>query len=107
MASQTTPVAQNIGMQAAKASSMAPVVGVFLNITANGAGATMQQKLIISIASFFIYAIGLVLGTFAMTKVRQYGSKGIIIPAIVGIVINGLLVFVFSLVIFLALLSRK
>jgi acyl carrier protein len=38
---------------------------------------------------------GLVLGVIALSGIRKYGAKGILAPAVVGIGINGLLLFIF------------
>ena len=39
--------------------------------------------------------IGLVLGVVALFGIRKHGTKGILAPALVGILINGLLLFIF------------
>jgi hypothetical protein len=90
---------------------MAPLVGIGLNAITN-----MQQqtsgtsassvKMVVGFTSFAIYILGLIFGIFALTRIPKYGTKGILVPAIVGVVIDGLLVAVFSLVI-LMLVNRK
>jgi hypothetical protein len=107
------PGKPNIGMQAAKASWMAPLVGIALNLFTN-----MQQQsstsgtsasgvaMVVGFTSFAIYILGLIFGIFALTRIPKFGTKGILVPAIVGVVIDGILVVVFSLLIIM-LLSRK
>lgn len=90
---------QNFGMQAAKASWVAPIVAVALNVISNSAMQGRTEKAIIGFASLAIYLIGLVSGIIALSLVRKYGRRGILIPAIVGVCINGSLVVLFGVVI--------
>jgi len=101
---QTKP---NLGMQAAKASWVAPITAVFLNIVSSGPYSTALQKTIIGFTSLGIYAIGLGLGIFALMQVRRYGREGIFGPAIAGVLINGLLVLAFAVVICAALARQN
>jgi hypothetical protein len=104
---ESVPNKPNQGMQAAKASWMAPIVGVFLNLASSGAFATAQQKAIIGFSSLAIYAIGLILGIFALSKIQRYGRDGILAPAIIGVVINGILVLLFAAVIATVTMARN
>ena len=103
------PAPVNFGMQAAKASWMAPIVGIILSIITNNPAPSHDrlEQLIIGISCFAIYILGLVLGIIALTRIPRYGSKGILAPAIAGVVINGLLVAAFTFVIVVAMSLRK
>jgi hypothetical protein len=97
----------SLGRQAAQASWMAPIVGVALNVS-NALSVpqgrhTRGEMLFIGWASFAIYIFGLVLGIAALVLMRKYGRAGILVPAIIGVVINGLLVFAFTAIILMAL----
>lgn len=89
-------------MQAAKASWIAPIVGVALNVLTSSQTHTRAEKGVIGFASFAIYILGLVFGIVALVTMRTYGRKNILVPALVGVAINGFLVFVFTLVLILA-----
>ena len=101
----------NFGMQCAKASWIAPIIAVVLNLITlqgnpNDQHGGVLTRTIIGFASLVIYAIGLVLGIMALTSIRRYGRRGIVGPAIVGVSINGALVVIFLLVIMIALARR-
>src|SRR5947209_1169723 len=91
------PVKPNFGMQAAKASWVAPIIAVALNFLTNGAGP--QARAVSGFVSLGLYIVGLILGIVALAGVRKYGRKGVLVPAIVGVCINGALVLLFALVI--------
>ena len=80
-------------MQAAKASWIAPLVAFGLNVLTQGLPG--QGRLVAGVASLIIYVVGLVAGVTALTWMKQYGRERILIPAIVGICINGVLVSLF------------
>ena len=56
----------------------------------------------ISVGSLLIYLFGLISGIYALTRVRQFGRQGILAPAIVGVVLNSLIVAAFVIVIITA-----
>jgi hypothetical protein len=91
---------------AAKASWTAVLVGVGLNMVANatrtGRRPDRAELLAVGLASFAIYVIGLICGIYALTQVRKYGPPGIRTPAIVGVILNGLIVAAFVAVMVLA-----
>lgn len=96
------PAQGNFGMQAAKASWIAPIVGVALNVLTNSQTHTRAERGVIGFASFAIYILGLVFGIVALATIRKYGRKSILVPALVGVAINGFLVLIFTLVLILA-----
>jgi glycerol uptake facilitator-like aquaporin len=80
------------------ASWVAPIAVVLMNQIINNterAGTAMTSS-IIGFASYGLYAFGLVLGVYALTTVRKLGRKGVLIPAVIGILINGLLLAIFT-----------
>ena len=77
--------------QAAKASWATGLI-VFLLIIF---GSRTGLKLVVELVGFLLMVGGFVLGVIALFGVRKYGAQGILAPAIVGIIINGLLLFIF------------
>ena len=47
------------------------------------------------LVALLLIIVGLVFGIIALFGIGRHGSKGILIPAIVGIIANGLLLFIF------------
>jgi hypothetical protein len=95
----------NLGMQAAKASWMAPVIAIGLNVlttTMDG-----QSRMIIGFASFALYILGLCMGIAALWMMRKYGRRGILIPGIIGVVINGGLVLLFTVLLVVIASSKR
>jgi len=45
--------------------------------------------------ALFLIVAGLTLGIVALFATRKHGTKGILAPSLVGIVVNGLLLFIF------------
>lgn len=52
-------------------------------------------RVIIELVSLLLMVVGLVFGIVALFGIRTHGKSGILAPAIVGIIINGLLAFIF------------
>jgi hypothetical protein len=57
--------------------------------------------MVVGFASFGIYILGLIFGIIALTMIRRYGRRAILVPAIIGVVINGGLVLLFSAILLL------
>jgi len=85
---QTTPFAH----QAAKLSWVCPII-VFLLLTF---GRQAGARVIIELVALLLIVVGFVFGVIALFGMRTHGSKGILAPAIVGIIINALLLFIFA-----------
>lgn len=77
--------------QAAKASWTSVVIICILGAFGRGVGAPV----LIELLSLFLILVGLVFGLVALLGVRKHGAKGILVPAIIGIALNGLLLFIF------------
>jgi hypothetical protein len=52
-------------------------------------------RVIIELVALLLIVVGLVFGIVALFGISKHGTKGILAPAIVGIIINGLLLFIF------------
>lgn len=76
--------------QAAKCSWASSVI-VFFLLVFSSTGA----KVILELIALLLILAGLSLGIIALFGIRKHGAKGILAPALVGIVINGLLLFIF------------
>src|SRR5579885_2297265 len=77
--------------QAAKGSWASPVIVVVLFVF----GSSVSSRVILELIALVLILVGLGLGTIALFSIRQHGTKGILAPALVGLVINGLLLFIF------------
>lgn len=83
----------NFYQQAAKASWVAPVVALVLGCLTRGSSERSPMTGgIVGLINVAMTFTGLVMGIVALFGVRKYGSRGILAPAIVGLVLNGLLV---------------
>ena len=58
-------------------------------------GGQVGARVIIELTALFVIIVGLVFGIIALFGISRHGSKGILAPAIVGIIINGLFLFIF------------
>ena len=77
--------------QAAKLSWVCPIIVFVL-----GAFATHSPaRLIIELVALLLMIVGFVSGIVALFGVPRHGRNGILAPAVVGIVINALLLFIF------------
>jgi hypothetical protein len=55
----------------------------------------MGARVIIELVSLLLMVVGFMFGVVALFGIRTHGKSGILAPAIVGIIINGLLLFIF------------
>lgn len=79
---------------AALVSWISPLVGLFLgNFARRATGAPVWQRLTLP----FI-ALGIALALYALWSIRKHGSKGLLVNAMVGFIVNGSLVLVFALI---------
>jgi hypothetical protein len=76
--------------QAAKGSWASSVI-VFFLLVFSSTGA----KIILELIALLLILAGLSLGIIALFGIRKHGTKGILAPALVGLIINGLLLFIF------------
>jgi hypothetical protein len=81
------PQSTTLAHQAAKGSWHSVVIVFVLGVFSRPARAEVAFESI----SFFVMVVGLVLGVIALFGIRKHGRKGILTPAIVGIVLNALL----------------
>jgi general stress protein CsbA len=82
----------SFGHQAAKA-SWVTVILVFVLVAFSGK--TGSTRVFIELFALLLVVLGLVLGFFALFQFRRHRAKGILAPATIGIIINGLLLFIF------------
>ncbi len=76
--------------QAANASWASSVIVFFLLIFSS-----VGARLVLELIALLLIFAGIGLGVAALFGIRKYGPKNIFAPALVGIVINGLLLFIF------------
>jgi energy-coupling factor transporter transmembrane protein EcfT len=98
MTSQQQPPAPPTGKQpvafayqAAKASWIGPIIIFLLFAFAHQVAAGVLLELI----ALVLIVAGICLGVAGLFGIRKHGKKGILAPALVGLVLNGLLLFIF------------
>jgi len=87
----TPPQTTAFAHQAAKGSWASAVIVILLLAFGGRTGA----RVIIELVALLLIVAGLVLGIVALFGIRKRGAKGILAPALVGIIINGLLLLIF------------
>ena len=87
----TPPETKAFAHQAAKLSWVCPII-IFLLLVA---GKQAISPLILDLIGLLLIVVGLIFGVIALFGISKHGTKGILAPAIVGIIINGLLLFIF------------
>ena len=82
--------------QAAKASWMAPLIVIIFNfvLKSGGLSASTSRSRVIAVVSLVIYIAGLLLAIYALSQVGTAGRKGVLAPAIVGLLLNGLFLLI-------------
>jgi hypothetical protein len=83
--------------QAAKASWVAPIVAFALSCLSRGMASEPGEKigfLVLSLAMVAMIVAGLICGIVALCGMKRVGTRGIIAPAIVGVVLNLLILTV-------------
>ena len=88
----TPPQTAGFAHQAAKGSWVSAVL-VFVLVALGG---RTDAKVIIELIALLLMVLGLALGILALLGIRKHGTRGILAPALVGIAINGLLLFIFA-----------
>jgi hypothetical protein len=87
VATQPTP----FPYQAAKGSWASAVI-VFLLFVFSSAAARVPLEII----AFLLMFVGFCLGIAGLCGIKRHGWKGILIPSLVGLILNGLLLFIFG-----------
>jgi uncharacterized membrane protein YeaQ/YmgE (transglycosylase-associated protein family) len=87
----TPPQTTSFAHQAAKLSWACPII-VFLLLMF---GRQVSSPVILDLIALLLIVVGLIFGVIALFGISKHGRKGILAPAIVGIIINGLLLFIF------------
>jgi positive regulator of sigma E activity len=76
---------------AARLAWLLPVGGMVLNsILRRSAGALVADAVVM-----LLVLAGIVAGVYALTGVSRVGAKGVVGPAVAGLIVNGLLVLIF------------
>ena len=86
-----TPPPKPFAHQAAKLSWICPLIMVVINIFAKQTGSSVITELL----ALVLIAAGLVFGIIALCGIPKHGPRGILGPAMAGLVINGLLISIF------------
>jgi hypothetical protein len=96
--------------QLAKASWVAPLIALCLGCFGNAAARGSEDRtasIIVGLINIVLILGGLVCGIIALCGVKRCGRSGILAPAIVGVVLNGVFVLAMVAVIPLALSTRS
>ena len=87
--------AKPFALQAARCSWIAPLVAIGVLAFVNTA--TPIAKLITEIVILLLSLLGLLLGVGSLFGIRRHGIKGILVPALAGVIISGLLISIWVL----------
>lgn len=79
-----------LSKQAAKLSWACPVIIVFMSAF----GHQLASPLVFDLLVLLLIVIGFAAGIIALFGIPKHGASGILFPAIVGIIINSLLLFI-------------
>jgi hypothetical protein len=85
------PAGKAFAHQAAKASWAGPIVVFVLLVF----GHQIASQVLLELIALALILAGMGLGIAALFGIRKHGRKGILVPALVGLVINGLLLLIF------------
>ena len=96
------PAGRETAQTAAKASWIAVLIPIPVRIALQSAvkdvGASAWMLNLVSVAiTVGCCIIGLAAGLYALTKVRAVGREGVLVPALVGVVLNALLLCIMVL----------
>src|SRR5688500_4328486 len=83
-----TPFAQ----QAARASWMAPLVAIGFGILTAGSRDDRTTAIVVGGANALIILLGFAFAVVALAGIRRHGREGLLVPALIGLVLNGLLI---------------
>ena len=84
------PTTPSLAHQAAKGSWASGVIVVILLAVGRRAA-----PVIVEFGALALIAVGLICGISALFGIRKHGAKGILAPALLGLVIHGFLAFIF------------
>ena len=87
----TPPIPTSFAHQAAKVSWACPIIIFGLSVF----GGHVGSPVIIDLIALLFILVGLTFGVVALCGISKHGKKGILVPALIGIIINGFLLFVF------------
>lgn len=80
-------------VQAAKASWMAPLIAIILNVTVGNSSEDRSIKIVVAFVALAIIAIGLLFAIWAVVGAFRLGPRRILVPACIGLFVNGFLIF--------------
>lgn len=86
-------------VQLAKASWVAPLLVVLVNHfvrSSSTGGGENGQSVIFTVIALFFYLVGFVAALIALFSIPKYGTKGILLPAAVGLLLCGALLTFFT-----------
>ena len=94
MDTPTTPKTTSFSRRAARLAWVCPVISLIVFACLIFDRQIVARKIIPIFVEFalLLIAVGLVSGIVALFGVSKHGKKGILVPAIVGIIISGLLI---------------
>lgn len=85
------PTAKAFAYQVARASWLGPIV-IFVLFAF---GYQIAARVVLELIALVLITVGICLGVAALFGIRKHGRKGILAPALVGLILNGLLLFIF------------
>src|SRR5258708_40366687 len=85
------PPAKAFAYQAAKASWL----GLIVIFVLFAVGHQIEARVVLELIALVLIVAGICLGIAALFGIRQHGKRGILAPALVGLILNRLLLLIF------------
>lgn len=82
------PGKQPFAKQAARFSAWAPAICILLSVVTTPLAKEPGLRMMFAWVSLFLLIAGFILGIVALFGMRKHGRKGILLPAILGTVLN-------------------
>lgn len=101
-ASDDSKPAVPLHVQAAKASWLAPLIGIIVFTVVGRSATSREVTFAVACISGIIYSVGLVFAVWAIVEAFRKGPLRILFPASIGLAINGLIVYGFVATLFIA-----
>jgi len=80
-----------------KAAKVSWINGLLLGLLLlAGFGGHVKGEGLLEMVILMLMIMGVLLGTAALTGLRKYGAKGLLVAALTGIIVNGILIYFFA-----------
>ncbi len=80
---------QSLPIQAARASCFAPLLAVLANVTLIALQVDPSIERLVGIGAMLFVVFGFCAAIYALCMIRSHGARGILLPSLLGLVLNG------------------